>query len=98
MISANQSNSAPIYGFRLKVITKILNLEPQVTHISRREQFLAVTLFDQHLLKIVSAEPASFCPPEEKLLPFCVTCLKLACKFESQYNPKIEALAAHLRY
>lgn len=62
MICANQSTTIPISDFRLRAVMKILSLDPQSSKISRREQFIAITLLDQVLLKKLSNEPCNYCP------------------------------------
>lgn len=80
MISSNQSN-VQIYSFRAQAILKILSLEPKATKISRKEQFLAITLLDKFLLRWLEQKPASTCPSNSMLLSFSIACIRLACKF-----------------
>jgi hypothetical protein len=32
------------------------------------------------------------------IIPYAITCIKLASKFENQYNPKIANLAKYFKY
>ena len=94
MIYSNQTNSQ-ISEFRRTAILKILSLEPKLTKISRSVQFFAITLLDEMLLAKLKQEPETCCPPVHMILPFCLTCIKLACKFLAQTNPKIAGLSQY---
>lgn len=56
-----QTSNPNLWLFRIKLIRKITSLSPQITAISRWEQFYAITLIDKFLITTLKSCNQEYC-------------------------------------